>query len=94
MAVMIPLKRTQGGGEAALQRTISLALKRCEDREQKEPEMAKNTGQGFRRGEVRGRSQVKNPKTGEWTKRDSETGRFIDGKKNGQPFKGVRKEGE
>ncbi len=56
--------------------------------------MAKNTGHGHRRGEVRDRSQVKNPKTDDWTKRDSDTGRFIDGKNDGQPFKGVRKEGE
>lgn len=54
--------------------------------------MAKNTGKGHRRGEVKDRSQVQNPKTGEWTKRDSETGRFLDGKKDDSPFKGVRKE--
>ncbi|GHF74113.1 hypothetical protein FHX82_002089 [Amycolatopsis bartoniae] len=53
--------------------------------------MAKNTGNGSRVGAVRGRSQVMNPKTGEWTKR-GEGGRFLDGKKDGQPFKGVRKE--
>lgn len=53
--------------------------------------MAKNTGKGSRIGAVRGRSQVKNPKTGEWTKR-GESGKFIDGKSDGTPFKGVRKE--
>lgn len=53
--------------------------------------MAKNTGKGYRRGEVRDRSQVQNPKTGEWTKRNGDTGRFMDGKP-GVPFKGVRKE--
>jgi hypothetical protein len=54
--------------------------------------MARNTGQGFRRGEVTGRSQVLNPKTGDWVKRDTKTGQFIRVKDDGQPFKGVRKE--
>ena len=49
-------------------------------------------GDGHRKGAVRQRSQVKNPKTGVWTKRDSQTGRFMDGKSDGKPFKGVRKE--
>lgn len=56
--------------------------------------MAKNppTGDGQRIGAVRDRSQVYNPKTERWTKRDKETGRFIDQKDDGTPFKGVRKE--
>lgn len=54
--------------------------------------MAKNTGEGHRRGEVRDRSQVRNPKTDTWTKRDSTTGRFMDGKEGGKPFKGVQRE--
>lgn len=54
--------------------------------------MAKNTGKDFRRGEVRERSQVQNPKTGDWTKRNADTGRFMDVKEGGKPFKGVRKE--
>lgn len=54
--------------------------------------MAKNTGHNFRRGEVRGRSQSRNPKSGTWTKRDTATGRFLDGKEAGKPFKGVRRE--
>jgi len=54
--------------------------------------MAKNTGKDYRCGEVKKRSQMWNPKTGDWTKRDSESGRFIDGKQDGRPFKGVRKE--
>lgn len=54
--------------------------------------MAKNTGDNYRRGEVRDRSQTHNPKTDTWTKRNSDTGRFMDGKKDGQPFKGVRRE--
>jgi hypothetical protein len=49
-------------------------------------------GDGHRNGAVRDRSQVLNPKTDLWTKRDSETGRFLDVKKDGDPFKGVRKE--
>jgi hypothetical protein len=57
--------------------------------------MAKNgtPGDGHRNGAVRDRSQVYNPKTDDWTKRDTETGRFIDRKtSNDDPFKGVRKE--
>jgi hypothetical protein len=54
--------------------------------------MAKNTGEGHRQGEVRDRSQVFNPATKTWTKRDSETGKLMDGKEDGDPFKGVRKE--
>ncbi len=54
--------------------------------------MAKNTGHGYRRGSVDKRTQVKNPKTGEWTKRDTDTGRFVAGKEDGKPFKGVAKE--
>ena len=55
--------------------------------------MAKNTGgDGYRDGEVRDRSQVYNPVTKKWTKRDAETGEFMDVKEDGAPFKGVRKE--
>ncbi len=54
--------------------------------------MAKNTGEGFRRGPVDKRSQVKNPKTDQYVKRDTETGKFMDVKQDGKPFKGVRKE--
>lgn len=56
--------------------------------------MAKNppTGDGQRIGAVRDRSQVYNPTIERWTKRDKETGRFIDQKDDGTPFKGVRKE--
>jgi hypothetical protein len=49
-------------------------------------------GDGHRNGAVKGRSQVQNPKTGLWVKRDTETGRFMDNKMDGAPFKGVRKE--
>jgi hypothetical protein len=55
--------------------------------------MAKNPPKGLgRRGAVKGRSQVKNPKTKLWTKRNTGTGQFMDTKVNGDPFKGVRKE--
>lgn len=49
-------------------------------------------GDGHRNGAVRSRSQVKNPTTGQWVKRDADTGKFMDVKKDGTPFKGVRKE--
>ncbi len=47
---------------------------------------------GHRNGAVRDRTQVQNPKNGNWTKRDTDTGRFIDQKTSGGPFKGVRRE--
>jgi hypothetical protein len=49
-------------------------------------------GDGHRNGQVRDRSQTYNPKTETWTKRDTQTGKFMDGKADGSPFKGVRKE--
>lgn len=52
--------------------------------------MATNTGSGYRIGAVKGRSQVKTP--GGYIKRDTKTGRFVAGKKDGSPFKGVRRE--
>lgn len=56
--------------------------------------MAKNgtSGDGHRNGAVRERSQTYNPTTQQWVKRDTNTGRFMDVKQNGTPFKGVRKE--
>lgn len=55
--------------------------------------MAKNGARGSGRiGAVKGRAQVRNPVTGVWTKRDSVTGKFIDGKTSGGAFKSVRKE--
>lgn len=53
--------------------------------------MAVNTGKGYRQGAVIGRSQTFNPKTETWTKRDASTGKFMDGKADGTPFKGVTK---
>jgi hypothetical protein len=49
------------------------------------------SGDGHRNGAVRDRSQVYNPKIETWVKRDAETGRFMDQKQDGTPFKGVRK---
>ena len=54
--------------------------------------MASNTGKGFRQGAVTGRSQVRNPKTDSYVKRNTGTGQFMDGKSDSAPFKGVRKE--
>ncbi len=46
-----------------------------------------------RKGAVKDRSQVLNPKSGLWTKRDSDTGQFLDVKTSShKPFKGVKKE--
>lgn len=56
--------------------------------------MAKNkpVGDNARVGAVRDRSQVYNPQSQVWTKRDAGNGRFMDQKADGEPFKGVRKE--
>lgn len=56
--------------------------------------MAKNApiGDGQRKGMVTGRSQTFNPVTNRWVKRNAETGKFMDVKQDGSPFKGVRKE--
>ncbi len=59
--------------------------------------MAKDTGKGSRKGAVKSRTQVKNPKTGDYVKRNEapgskKKGEFMDVKKDGKPFKGVAKE--
>ena len=56
--------------------------------------MAKNKpyGDNRRQGAVKDRTQVLNPQNNKWTKRDSETGKFLDVKSDGEPFKGVSKE--
>ena len=48
--------------------------------------MAKDTGKGYREGSVTGRTQSKNPKTGDYTKRNEtpgspKKGEFMDVKK-------------
>ncbi|MER2124978.1 MULTISPECIES: hypothetical protein [Exiguobacterium] len=55
--------------------------------------MAKNGAPGKGRvGAVKGRSQFKAP-NGNYVKRDTKTGRFLDQKtSSSSPFKGVRKE--
>lgn len=53
--------------------------------------MAKNTGNGSRVGSVKNRTQTQAP-NGNYVKRDTGTGRFIDQKSGGSPFKGVAKE--
>ena len=56
--------------------------------------MAKNPpiGDNSRKGAVKDRSQVHNPKNDRWVKRDTETGKFMDQKADVDPFKGIRKE--
>jgi hypothetical protein len=58
--------------------------------------MASNepVGDGHRIGAVKKRSQLKTKIEGEehWTKRDKETGQFMDQKADDQKFKGVREE--
>ena len=49
-------------------------------------------GDNARKGAVKNRSQVLNPQSGTYTKRDGDTGKFMDQKADTKPFKGVRKE--
>jgi hypothetical protein len=60
----------------------------------KKNKMAKNkpVGDNARKGAVKQRSQVLNPKTNLYVKRDTETGKFMDVKTSGGKFKGVSKE--
>lgn len=54
--------------------------------------MARNTGDGYRNGAVKGKSQFQTP-SGNWAKRDDDTGKIVDVKTvDKTPFKGVRKE--
>ncbi|WP_201264080.1 hypothetical protein [Salinivibrio sp. HTSP] len=55
--------------------------------------MAKNgvSGDNRRHGAVRERSQTQTA-SGHWVKRDANTGRFMNVKRDGSPFKGVRRE--
>jgi hypothetical protein len=56
----------------------------------------KPPGDNARKGAVRKRTQLKTKMMGEghWTKRNKESGQFMDQKKNpaAKPFKGVRRE--
>lgn len=55
--------------------------------------MAKNTGDGSRKGSIADRTQVQNPTTGTFVKRDESAGpgkgKFMDVKSDGSKFKGV-----
>ena len=55
--------------------------------------MAKNTGEGSRKGAVAERTQVQNPATGTYVKRNEDDGpdkgKFMDVKSDGSKFKGV-----
>jgi hypothetical protein len=53
--------------------------------------MAKNTGDGFRRGAVTARTQFQRS-DGLWQKRDERTGHLMSAKNDGTPFKGVARE--
>jgi hypothetical protein len=52
--------------------------------------MAKNTGEGYRKGEVKDRTQYYNPKTEQYVEHDDKTGKFINVKDDGTKFKGVK----
>jgi hypothetical protein len=52
--------------------------------------MAKNTNMGTRKGAVKERSQVFNPLTEQYVKRDANTGRFMAVSSN--KFKGIKME--
>ena len=54
--------------------------------------MGKNTLEGFRIGMVKERAQVFNEKTGQYVKRDTNTGKFISASNN--KYKGVMVEKE
>lgn len=52
--------------------------------------MAKNTGEGWRRGQQRDRYQQHNEVTNQWDKYDSQAN-YLGSKKSGGPYKGVEK---
>ena len=53
--------------------------------------MGKNTGDGYRQGAVKGRTQFQHG-NGDWQKRDERSGHFMERKSSDGPFKGVAKE--
>ncbi len=53
--------------------------------------MGKNTGNDYRIGAVKGRTQFQHG-NGDWQKRDESTGQFMERKQSDGPFKGVAKE--
>ena len=52
--------------------------------------MAGNTNDGYRKGAVKNRSQIYNPKTEQFIKRDAITGKFMSTSDN--KYKGVKME--
>ena len=59
--------------------------------------MAKNTGEGHRKGSVDDRTQVENPRTDQYVKRNRDSGsedagEFMDVKQDKKKFKGVAEE--
>ena len=50
--------------------------------------MGKNTGDGHRQGQMKDRKQFYNPKTGQYVKMNTETGKIMSCKDT--PYKGVR----
>ena len=53
--------------------------------------MGKNTGDGYRQGAVKGRTQFQH-ENGDWQKRNEGNGQFMERKESNGPFKGVAKE--
>ena len=47
--------------------------------------MGKNTGEGYRKGAVRGRTQFQH-ENGDWQKRDESNGQFMERKSSPGPF--------
>lgn len=68
-------------------KTVSRLTKR---RKTLDFEVAKNTGDGSRKGAVKERVQAYNPVTQRYVKIDTSTGRIIDHKKTEGPYKGIR----
>lgn len=52
--------------------------------------MAKNTKEGYRKGPIKNRTQVYNPKTKRWVKVGPDK-KFMDCKADNEPFKNVTK---
>jgi hypothetical protein len=73
---------------------LAVEFSACLGNLSKENIMATNPPKGddHRKGAVRDRSQVHNPRTDRWVKRDADNGRFLDQKSDDKPFKGVRRE--
>lgn len=53
--------------------------------------MARNTGNNSRKGSVKDRTQTQTP-SGNYIKRNTANGQFMDVKQDGKPFKGVAQE--